>query len=93
MKLYNLLWILIFGFQFAWGAKPEIFESKVIKRSFEVSSTADIKINNRYGNVNLSSWNQKKVDFHVEIQVDGKDAQKVKDRLNAIKINFSSNQT
>lgn len=92
MKLYNFLWVLIFGFQFAWGAKPEIIESKVIKRSFEVSSTADIKINNRYGNVNLSSWNQNKVDFHIEIQVDGKDAQRVKDRLDAIKINFSSNQ-
>lgn len=91
MKLYNILFVILLGFQFAWGAKPEIIESKVIKRSFDVNSTADLKINNRYGNVNLSSWDQNKIDFHIEIQVDGKDAQKVKDRLNSIKINFSSN--
>lgn len=90
MKPYSLLLIFFFGLSFAFAEKPEVIESKVIKRSFDVSSTADLKISNRYGNVNLTTWDQNKIDFHIEIQVDGRDAQKVKDRLNSISINFSS---
>lgn len=93
MKLYSLFWIILFGFQIALAEKPEIVETKVIKRSFDVTSNADLKISNRYGNVNLTTWDQNKVDFHIEIQVDGKDAQRVKERLNSISINFSSSKS
>jgi hypothetical protein len=93
MKLYSLFWIILCGFQIALAEKPEIVETKVIKRSFDVASNADLKITNRYGNVNLTTWDQNKVDFHIEIQVDGKDAQRVKDRLNSISINFSSSKS
>lgn len=89
MKLYSLVFFLLMGFQFALAEDPTIIEKKVIDKTFQVNSNADLSISNKYGNVSMTTWDRNEVSFHIEIQVDGRDSKKVKDRLNSINVQFS----
>ncbi len=61
-----------------------------IKKSFDVSSNATLKVNNSFGNLDIITWDQNKIDFNITIKVTGNNAEKVQDRLNRIDIEFSS---
>ncbi|MDG4717103.1 hypothetical protein [Winogradskyella marincola] len=61
-----------------------------IKKSFNVSSNATLKISNSYGNLEVITWDQNKIDFDIIIKVTGNNAEKVEDRLDNIDIDFSS---
>ena len=94
MKLYfNLLLLGIFFSSAVVTASenPLVLESKVIDKSFSVNSNAELRINNKYGNVNMTTWDKNTVEFHIEIKVDGKNATKVKERINSINVEFSAN--
>lgn len=87
--LYNLfVFICLSGMLKANG--PLTIETKVIDKSFNVSSTADLKINNRYGNITMTTWDKNVVEIHVEIKVDGKDSEAVKNRINGITVDFEA---
>lgn len=85
-----LVWILLSQFGLA-SENPLVLESKVIDKSFTVNSNAELRINNKYGNVNITTWDKNQIDFHIEIKVDGKNAEKVKERMNGINVEFNAN--
>lgn len=70
-----------------------IIEKKVIEKSFSVNSDAELRISNRYGNINLTSWDKNTVAFYIEIKIDGKDTRQVKEKINAISIDFTSSKS
>jgi len=61
-----------------------------IKKSFNVSSNATLKVNNSYGNLNIVTWDQNRIEFDITIKVSGNNAEKVQDRLNQINVEFSA---
>ena len=61
-----------------------------IKKSFNVSSNATLKISNSYGNLEVITWDQNKIDFDITIRVTGNNEEKVVDRLENIDVDFSS---
>ena len=65
-------------------------KEKNIKKSFDVSSNATLKVNNSYGNLDVITWNENRIDFDITIRVSGNNAEKVQDRLDAIDIDFSA---
>ena len=67
-------------------------KEKNIKKSFDVSSNATLKVNNSYGNLNVITWNENKITFDISIKVSGNDAEKVQERLDGIEIEFSSSR-
>ncbi|SFU55706.1 hypothetical protein SAMN05216480_10759 [Pustulibacterium marinum] len=67
-------------------------KEKTIKREFMVSSSALLKINNSYGNLNITSWNENKTAIEVHIKTNGNNEQKVIDKLNDINIIFDANE-
>lgn len=88
--LYNLfIFICLSGLLKANG--PLTVETKVIDKSFNVNSTADLKISNRYGNITMTTWDKNVVEIHVEIKVDGNDPEVVKNRINGISVDFEAN--
>lgn len=94
MKLiFNLLLLgIFFNPTFASASEnPLVLESKVIDKTFSVNSNAELRINNKYGNVNLSTWDKNQIEFHIEIKVDGKNAEKVRERINGITVEFNAN--
>lgn len=91
MKVYKALsFLLFFGFQLVFAASIVSAETKVIDKTFQVDSQVELQIDNRYGNLNLSTWNKNTIEFHIEIKVDGTDPQAVKERINAITVDFSN---
>jgi len=63
-------------------------KEKKISKTYEVSSNAQLKIDNSYGNIDISTWDQNKVQIEVFVKVNGNDEQKVKEKLEEIFIKF-----
>ncbi len=69
----------------------KITKEKKVSKKFTVSANDLLKIDNSYGNVDLSTWDQNTVSIEVIIKVNGNDEDKVQEKLNDISIEF--NQT
>jgi hypothetical protein len=65
-------------------------KTKTIKKEFTVNANALLKINNKYGNVDVISWDQNKVEIEVTITVKGNSESKVMSRLEKIDVNFTN---
>lgn len=87
------LLFLLMPFVALANINPEVAKTskeRKIKKSFNVSSNATLKISNSYGNLEVITWDQNKIDFDITIKVTGNNAEKVEDRLENIDIDFSS---
>ena len=76
------------------GNKGKYNKQKKIKKEFSVSANDLLKIENSYGNVDVTTWDQNRVVIEVLVQTSGNDEEKVLERLNEIDVAFnqSSNQ-
>ena len=68
-------------------------KSKTIKKEFDVDSDALLRINNKYGNVDVISWDQNRVEIEVTITVSGNNESKVASRLNQIDVRFENSRS
>ena len=68
--------------------KGAIGLTKKIHKEIEVSKDALIEIDNSYGDLNITSWDQDKVVIDVLITVKGKNSKKTQKKLNAIDVSF-----
>lgn len=66
-------------------------KEKKVSKKFNVSPKALLSIDNSYGNVDISTWDQNVVSIEVFIKTNGNDEEKVKQKLDDIRIEF--NQT
>ena len=64
-------------------------KEKKISKSFNVSAADLLKIDNSYGNIDVSTWDQNKVQIDVVIKVNGNDEKKVKEKLEEIYVKFN----
>ena len=62
--------------------------TKKIHKEIEVSKDALIEIDNSYGDLNITSWDQDKVVIDVLITVKGKNSKKTQKELNNIDVSF-----
>jgi len=72
-------------------AKPKHEKSKTVKKEYTVSSDATVDLSNKYGNVNIITWDKNKVEISVEITVKGNDLSTVERKLRTIHIEFNAN--
>lgn len=87
-----LLFILVPFLSFGTGeTKPKHEKSRTVKKEYSVSSSATVDINNKYGNVNIITWDKNKVEITVEITVKGNDLNTVERKLRNIHIEFNAN--
>ncbi|MCK0132218.1 DUF4097 family beta strand repeat-containing protein [Flavobacteriaceae bacterium F08102] len=68
-------------------------KTKIIKKEFFVDANAKLDITNKYGDVNILTWNENRIIFEIKIEVNGTDASKVAERLHAITVDFQSSQS
>jgi hypothetical protein len=80
--------IPIISFANAIGLKTE--KERTIKKSFNVSAKATLKIDNSFGNIDIITWNENRIDFDITIKVTGNNAEKVQDKLDGINVEFNS---
>jgi hypothetical protein len=67
-------------------------KEKKIKKDYNVASDATLSVTNKYGNVNISSWNQNRIEIEVTIKTSSNNEQRAIDKLNQIDVAFEANQ-
>lgn len=67
-------------------------KTKNIKKEYTVDSDALLKINNKYGNVDVTSWDGNKILIEIKITVKGNDEEKVIKRLSMINVDFEASR-
>lgn len=73
--------------------KGRYTKEKKIKREFTVNDNAGLKISNRYGNLDITSWDQNYTSIQVTVKTNGNDEEKVKQRLDDIDVIFDASST
>lgn len=66
-------------------------KEKTIKKEYKVNLDALLKIDNSYGNLNITSWNQDRVTIEVHIKTTGDNEDKVQRKLDEITVDFEGN--
>lgn len=64
-------------------------KEKTINKSFNVSSNTTLKIDNTYGNLDIVTWNENRIEFDITIKVTGGSTDKVQKRLDGITVDFN----
>ncbi|MDX1327762.1 MAG: hypothetical protein R3299_08635 [Arenibacter sp.] len=68
-------------------------KEKTIKKEYSVNSDALLKVKNRYGNLNITSWNENRVLIQVQIKTTGDNEEKVQRKLDDIDIQFENSKS
>lgn len=90
MKLYKLLFLFLFIPTILIANDRKHEKSKNISKTFNVNKNATLYINNKYGNVNVTTWNENRIEINVKITVKGDDLSSVERKLKDIDIQFES---
>ena len=90
---YKIFTLILMSWAFVAQAtspahKNEI--SKTIHETFTVSSDVMLGIQNKYGDINISTWDKNQVDIEVLIMVEAGNESKAQKFLDGINIDFSS---
>ena len=73
--------------------KHKYEKTKKVNKEYSVDANALLEVSNKYGDINVTSWNQNRVTIDVVITVSGNDEDKVMDRLEMIDIDFSGSSS
>lgn len=71
--------------------KGRYTKQKRVKKEFKVSANDMLKITNSYGNIDIVTWDENRVEIEVLVRTNGNDEEKVEKRLREIDVAF--NQT
>ena len=85
--------IPLIGFSNGNPEKGKYEKSKTIHKEFSVNSDALLDINNKYGNVDIVSWDQNRIVIDVKITVNGNNESKVNQKLGEIDVDFSGSKS
>lgn len=73
--------------------KGKYTKEKTVKKEFNVSPTALLKVDNSYGNLNITSWKENKIMIEVHIKTNGDNEDKVQRKLDDISVSFDANNS
>ena len=68
-------------------------KNKTISKNFTVNENATLYISNKYGNVDVITWNQNRIEIEVKITVKGNDLKNVEGKLKSINILFEASKS
>jgi hypothetical protein len=73
--------------------ESNISKQKNIKKTYIVNSNAGIDIDNKYGNISISTWDEDKIDLDITIKVTGGNENWVNEKLNTIDVDITALKT
>lgn len=94
--IYKLVFLIAITPTIAFCSNPghgdefqgKITKEKKVSKKFNVAADAILKIDNSYGNIDISTWDQNTVSIEVFIKTNGNDEEKVQQKLDDIRIEF-----
>ena len=66
---------------------------KKIKKEFNVNSNSNLSIDNSYGNIDITTWDEDRVVIEVIIKTNGNDEEKVQEKLDEINVDFNQSSS
>lgn len=90
--LYKLIFVLLLAPAVACANdtyKGKYTKQKTLKKEFTVSAQDLVKLDNSYGNIDVVTWDQNRVEIEVTIKTNGNDEEKVIQRLEELNVQFS----
>jgi hypothetical protein len=95
MKKHYKTLILFILIPFLGFSNDDTFISKQknIKKTYSVNSNAGIDVDNKYGNISVSTWDEDKIDIDITIKVTGPNENWVNERLNNIDVDITALKT
>ena len=69
--------------------KGKYTKQKRVKKEFKVSANDMLKITNSYGNIDIVTWDQNRVEIEVVVRTNGNDEEKVEKKLREIDVVFN----
>lgn len=91
-KVLAILCLLPFAV-FANKNDGKYTKNKVLKKEYSVTKDANLQVTNKYGNIDIVTWNENTISIVVSITTSGDNEDKVKEKLDAITVEFSGNST
>ncbi|WP_430909109.1 hypothetical protein [Maribacter sp. 2-571] len=73
--------------------KGRYTKEKTIKKEFNVNPDALLKVDNSYGNLNITSWKENRVMIEVHIKTNGNNEEKVQRKLDQITVAFDGSSS
>jgi hypothetical protein len=90
--LYKKIVLLVFLFAgFSLAGQP-FRKSRSITKSFKIGTETEIHVNNKYGNIQLITWEKDSVKFEIKIDVMAKKESKANANLERIDVNFVASE-
>lgn len=68
-------------------------KEKTIKKEFPVNMDALLKVKNSYGNLNISSWTEDRIQIEIQIKTTGDKEEKVQQKLDDITVDFEASRS
>lgn len=65
-------------------------KSKKLSKRFDVSRTCEVEVDNSFGSVTITTWDQPVVSMEIEVIVSGDNLDRVRERLHDIDVTFQS---
>ena len=90
---YKLFLFLIIGLSTSLHASEPIFKkefTREVHESFNVSSGVNLGVQNKYGDISITTWDRNQIQIDVLIKVKSSNSEKAEKFLNAIQIDFQS---
>lgn len=75
---------------FGHSSDPNHEVTKSITKSFKVSKTGNLNVDNKYGNVKIETWDRDEVSFQIDIKVSASSKSKAEEAIDRISITFSN---
>jgi len=91
--LFTLLLLPLLAFPNTGSMDGKHTKEKKIERQFDVNKKALLHIDNRYGNVDIATWNQNRIEIEVTIITNGNNEQEVQKRLDEISVDFEASSS
>ena len=73
--------------------KGKYTKEKKIKKEFKVNSDALLEVDNSYGNLNITSWDQDRILIEVHIKTSGNNEDRVQEKLDNINVDFENSSS
>jgi hypothetical protein len=73
--------------------KGKYTKEKTVNKEFTVNQNANLEVENKYGNIDIVTWNENRTVFEIHIKANGNDEARVQERLNEIRIEFSASNS
>jgi len=89
-KLLVILFLMPLAIM-ATEKKGKYTKNKIINKEYSVNSNANLKVANKYGNIDIVTWNENKIVIKVTITTSGNNEEKVQKKLDQINVEFDAN--